>query len=115
VGADEQRLAFGNQLRKARQARDYTLADLAELVDLTVGALSNLERGKRGAREDSVVRLEEALGLPRGELGWFLGYAPAPSTTAPEDSIRADSSIPDDYKQILLNTLATIRTLAPKD
>lgn len=114
MGAQERREAFGNQLRKARQAQDLTLAQVSELTGLTIGSLSNLETGKRGAREDTVVLLEDTLRVARGELGWLLGYAPAPDTAAPEEAIKADSSIPDDHKQTLLAHLAAIRSLAPK-
>lgn len=109
MGADERRQAFGAQLRKCRQAADLTLADLAERTDMTFGYLSNLENGRRGVREDKVVRLEDALGLDRGYLGWFLGYAPAPSVITPEDAIEADPDIPEAVKTFMLAGLRAVR------
>lgn len=113
MGAEERRQAFGARLREARQAKGLSLRELGEQVGVTLGTVSNLELGRRGVREDVVIGLEDALGLDRGELGWLLGFAPAPDTPEPEEAIRADRSIPDDHKRTLLAHLAEIRKLDP--
>ncbi|MBL0871492.1 MAG: helix-turn-helix domain-containing protein [Phycisphaerales bacterium] len=72
VGDDSGALAglstCGAMIRAARRARGLTLEALAERVGCAKSALSMLERGRRTSSRAMLIRLEDALGLARGEL-----------------------------------------------
>ena len=57
-----------NRLRAWRAERDLSLADVADLVGLTEGALSRIERGERGAAPLTRVRIARRLGARVADL-----------------------------------------------
>lgn len=59
---------FGKRLRYLRRDRDLTQEQLAELVDLSVNAISLLERGRTSPSFETLVNLAKALNLDVGEL-----------------------------------------------
>ena len=58
--------ALGREIRRARQAHDLTLEELAACTGLSMRFLSELERGKSGASVGRVMRVLRALGLTLG-------------------------------------------------
>lgn len=54
---------LGNKLRKEREARGYTLKQLAEKSDLSIGFISQVERGQTEPSLASLKKLCEALGI----------------------------------------------------
>jgi transcriptional regulator with XRE-family HTH domain len=58
--------ALGREIRRARQAHDLTLEELAARTGLSLRFLSELERGKSGASVGRVMRVLRALGLTLG-------------------------------------------------
>jgi transcriptional regulator with XRE-family HTH domain len=65
-------VALGDQVRRVRIGRDLDQAGLAELADVSVGAVSNLERG-RGSSLRTLIRVLRAL----GRIEWLETLAPA--------------------------------------
>lgn len=63
---------IGEQVRTVRVAQDLDQARLAALANVSVGALSNLERGK-GSSLSTVVAVVRALDCSQ----WLQGLAPA--------------------------------------
>ena len=64
--------AFGDLLRRRRDATGLTQEDLARLTDLTPQAISLLERGeRRRPHRYTVQKLAEALGLEGRDLAEF--------------------------------------------
>jgi len=63
---------LGDQVRQVRIARNLDQARLAELADVSVGAVSNLERGKGSS-------LRTLIGVLRvlGRTDWIESLAPA--------------------------------------
>ena len=59
---------FGKRLRYLRRDRDLTQERLAELVDLSVNAISLLERGRTSPSFETLVNLAKALNVDVGEL-----------------------------------------------
>lgn len=55
--------ALGQQIRRARRARGFTLKTLAERTGLSLRFLSEIERGKEGASIGRVLQVAEVLGL----------------------------------------------------
>ncbi len=58
-------------LRAAREARGWTLAELARRSGVHKSTVSRLERGEIEPSLRTVEKLEAALGLARGEIGFF--------------------------------------------
>lgn len=91
AGADEpnpdDRIAWGNEVRKLRKARGKTLAELAMATGRSPSFLSQLERGNTEISITDLKKLAAALGVP---VGWFFTIDSRP---APEVGrvVRADS------------------------
>lgn len=54
---------FGENLKQARKRRGYTQEKFAELIDISVSALSRIENGKFAPHEDTVSKILEVLGI----------------------------------------------------
>lgn len=87
------REAAGAAIRTLREARDWSLADLAAATGVSIMGLSFLERGVRKPHKGTVQKVENGLGLPPGtyarlvvaddpdaEIAQILAAAPAEST-----------------------------------
>ncbi|WP_298955054.1 XRE family transcriptional regulator [uncultured Methylobacterium sp.] len=64
----EARLRLAGEVRAARRARGWTLADLAAAVKLDKGYLSRVERGLKVPSVSTVLNLARALGVPVAQL-----------------------------------------------
>ncbi|AQT78027.1 transcriptional regulator [Mycolicibacterium litorale] len=60
------REAAGAAIRALREARDWSLADLAAATGVSIMGLSFLERGARKPHKGTVQKVENGLGLPAG-------------------------------------------------
>ena len=69
---EEWEAALGDQIRRVRIGRDLDQAGLAELADVSIGAISNLERGK-GSSLRTLISVVRAL----GRTEWLESLAPA--------------------------------------
>lgn len=58
----------GRGLRRARRGRALSQQDLSAATGVAQATLSDLERGKRGARASTLRKLAEALGVEPKEL-----------------------------------------------
>lgn len=122
MGVDDRRRAFGARLREARRAADLSLRELsaatAEYIPpngLHHTTLGSLERGEKGAKDETVVAIEKALGLPRGELGWLLGQALAPPGRSTEAALTGAADLTAKEQRVLLAVLAAMRAEADDD
>ena len=79
---------LGEQLRDVRVARALDQAGLAELAGISIGALSNLERG-RGSSLKTLVAVAKAL----DRTDWLEALAPA-VTVSPIQLLRAKARTP---------------------
>jgi transcriptional regulator with XRE-family HTH domain len=68
---DQWEASLGDQVRRVRIARNMDQARLAELADVSVGAVSNLERGK-GSSLRTLIGVLRAL----GRTDWIESLAP---------------------------------------
>jgi transcriptional regulator with XRE-family HTH domain len=85
---DEWEALIGEQVRAARIAGELDQEHLAALADVSVGALSNLERG-RGSSLKTLVAVVRAL----GRTEWLEALAP-PVTVSPMQMLRAKRRSP---------------------
>src|SRR5262245_51062896 len=67
-GATEADLWLGQQIRALRKAQRLSLAQLAERSDLSIGNLSQIERGVRSPSVRSLQRLSECLKVSIADL-----------------------------------------------
>jgi len=88
VTIGELEVILGEQLRAARIAADLDQARLAGLADVSIGALSNIERGK-GSSLKTLVAVVRAL----GRTDWIETLAPA-VTVSPMQMLRAKQKTP---------------------
>ena len=66
---DERFIAVdGQKLRLLRREKALSQLDLVEMTGVAQATLSDLERGKRGARASTLRKLAEALGVEPKEL-----------------------------------------------
>jgi transcriptional regulator with XRE-family HTH domain len=61
---DAARSPFGEKLRAIREARDISIKELAAAAGVSVGILSQVERGINSPSLNTVAKLRGALGLP---------------------------------------------------
>lgn len=76
---------IGRRARRLRKARRENLETTARRARLGIGALSDIENGKREARLDSYERLARALGVPLHMLlGIGVRRSPLNNKNAPQ-------------------------------
>lgn len=64
-------MSIGSEIKKVRQALDYTLRELAEKTNLSISFLSDVERGKRNPSMGNLEQIASALGISASRLmGW---------------------------------------------
>lgn len=80
---EEWERVVGEQVRDGRVAQNFDQGSLAAMANISVGALSNLERGK-GSSLSTVVAVVRAL----GRTDWLEGLAP-PVTVSPMQILRS--------------------------
>lgn len=56
------------RIREIRQAKGYTLANVAEMIGVSVPHLSEIERGKKNVNNHLLTRLASALGVEPRDL-----------------------------------------------
>ena len=78
---------LGSSVRALRIDRRLTQVELAELANVSLGALKNLESG-RGSTTSTLVRVVHALGRD----GWLHALAPTAATFNPLDLIEPRAS-----------------------
>jgi transcriptional regulator with XRE-family HTH domain len=79
VATKAQRARFRHVLQQAREAANLSQRELARLVEVSHGAVSQWETGEAAPRESMAAALERVLNLEPGYLGGLLGYEPASS------------------------------------
>jgi transcriptional regulator with XRE-family HTH domain len=79
---------LGENVRNLRVARNLNQAGLAELANVSVAAVSDLERGK-GSSVRTLIAIVRAL----GRTDWFDSLAPA-VTVSPIQALRSKRAVP---------------------
>lgn len=77
---------IGENIRRERIARNISIENLAEILELTPGSVGLIERGRRGATLITLYRISKLFNMPAAEL-------------VSVDSIPQTSLIPLDYLQ----------------
>ena len=58
------RIVIGENIRNERIARDISIDELSEMLDLTPGFVGLIERGQRGTTSNTLYRLSEVFNMP---------------------------------------------------
>jgi len=58
------RVIIGENIRNERIARDISIDELSEMLDLTPGFVGLIERGQRGTTSSTLYRLSEVFDMP---------------------------------------------------
>lgn len=61
-------MAFAENLRKIRESRSLSQKELAEMADLSQGAVSSFESGKKNPNKRTLRILASVLGVPISRL-----------------------------------------------
>jgi transcriptional regulator with XRE-family HTH domain len=61
-------IAFGKRLRELREAKDWTLEQLAERAGMNELQVGHIERGASDVKLSTIVKLSRALGVTASEL-----------------------------------------------
>ena len=72
---------FGVRLRKAREAKGLSQAELAQLTHLQPSAISHFETGRRAPSFDNLKRLADALGI---SVDYLLARQDEPKNAGPK-------------------------------
>lgn len=73
-GRIEDALRIGRELRQLRQAKRMTLTELARHTDLSIGLLSQIERGRSPLAVPTLMKISKALNVP---MSFFFSSWPA--------------------------------------
>ena len=79
---DEDAVFVGSEIRSLRNARDITLQDLGAATGLSIGYLSQIERGISSPAVDALYAISRALGVT---ISWF--FKPSDEASALERDI----------------------------
>lgn len=125
------REAAGAAIRALREARDWSLADLAAATGVSIMGLSYLERGARKPHKSTVQKVENGLGLPPGtysrllvaddadaELAQLISATDLQTSTArPAGSIvvdrHSDTEVLEGYAEAQLDALRSVIARLP--
>ena len=80
------RVIIGENIRNERIARDISIDELSEMLDLTPGFVGLIERGQRGTTSNTLYRLSEVFDMPidllfRTNKGSSLSFGEEPLDT----------------------------------
>lgn len=67
-GTDNLPMSLGENIRRRRKARKWTILELSQRIGSDVGNLSRLERGKQGFSDEMLARLAGAFGCSVADL-----------------------------------------------
>lgn len=125
------REAAGAAIRTLREARDWSLADLAEATGVSIMGLSFLERGARKPHKSTVQKVENGLGLPPGSYGRLLlsddpqrdlaeltGVPAKPKTPGPGPVVvdrNADTAVFEGFAEAQLEALRAVIARLPSN
>lgn len=104
---------FGDRLVMELERRGMTQRELAQRLDVSPQAVNGWVKGAGQPSWSRLLRLEDVLGVPRGDLLAMLGYRPPADggdrLVTLEDAIRADPEISPENKRALLRFVKLAR------
>lgn len=68
LNSDNIKLIFGLKLKQARIAKDWSLAQLAEVTGMSVSYLNEIEKGKKYPKSEKLLQLSSSLDVPYEKL-----------------------------------------------
>jgi transcriptional regulator with XRE-family HTH domain len=78
--------SIGEQVRQLRRAKGLTLQDLADRIAMSIGYVSQVERGRSVLTVEALMRISEALGVP---LNYFFQSVSAARSDERDVVVRA--------------------------
>jgi transcriptional regulator with XRE-family HTH domain len=113
----EQREAFRQALRRARQTYGLSQRAVGEAVGRTGSAVWQWEEGRGAPDQATVTKLEEVLDLEPGSLAKLLGYVPA-GTDGPVsviEALNADPRLNDSGRELLSSVYRWLIRQGPRE
>lgn len=122
------RESAGAAIRALREAREWSLADLAAATGVSIMGLSYLERGARKPHKGTVQKVENGLGLPPGtyarlvvasdpadELAGLTQRSSTAAADAPAVSRHSDAEVLEAHAEAHLESLHALITRLPAE
>lgn len=127
------RESAGAAIRALREARDWSLAELAAVTGVSIMGLSYLERGARKPHKSTVQKVENGLGLPPGtysrllvaedadaELAQLMAASgPRTSVARPAGAVvvdrHSDTEVLEGYAEAQLDALRSVIARLPSE
>ena len=107
---DTDAMELGNEIRRRREALNWTLPDLAERAGLTPNYIGTIEKGQRDPSVSTLRAIAHGLGI---ELGELFGQVPEVSPAAMEIATLSDM-VPREVQQAVRAILVAFPTLRRK-
>lgn len=110
MDALELRLAVGERVRNYRLSNHYTQAYFAEMIDISVNFLSEIENGKKGMSQETLYKLCEHFCLSAD----YILFGKKPSAGESESSSRISDlaqALNDAELNTLIDFLVSLRKL----
>lgn len=100
---------LGRRMRAWRKSEDLTVAEAAGRAHIVKSTWSNLERGVRQPETETLLLLEQAMGIPMDELARMAGFNVRASQNVGERARRVAALAEGDPRmQVLIGLLAEL-------
>ena len=111
------RIIIGENIRNERMARNFSIDELAELIDLTSGFVGLIERGQRGTTPSTLFKLADVFGIPIDNFFYRTedSYLSLSETSKDETNRKKITSLISDFSDIdldfVVSVIQNLRTL----
>lgn len=100
------RLDIGNRIREARLSAGYTQEAFAELIDISVNFVSEIENGKKGMSQETLYKLCKNLQLSADFI--LFGSDPEP---IPHDLVNLVNALPEKKLNSLIKYASALQEM----
>jgi transcriptional regulator with XRE-family HTH domain len=94
--------ALGRNIKRYRFHHELSQAELAEKADVSVNFISDLERGTKWPRADTIARIAQALEVPASDLF-------KEEDTTPDKAKEIMTQFSDDMSRTVIKALDTVQ------
>lgn len=105
----ETKLIIGKRIRDLRMAHKLTQAQFAELIDISVNFLSEIENGKKGMSQDTLYKLCSKFAVSADYI--LFGVEPNSTNISSSMIIEYANSLGSDELEVLSNYLTSLMDL----
>ncbi|QIS05074.1 helix-turn-helix domain-containing protein [Nocardia brasiliensis] len=114
------REAIGDSLRRARLAQNRTLREVSTSARVSLGYLSEVERGRKEASSELLAAICAALDVPLSRVLWdvstiMAGADGLPTRTPADAAVPADTAVPAEAEQVAVDGAQAVPAASTQD